>query len=274
VSARLTFGLFGVASLIAVALGCVAAAANGVAVGLWGRNLVAWGVGALLALAVARAPVRAAPGAPLILAMVGIAASFLFPSLDGVHRWIGLGPVRLNAAELLAPMAAVALARGHTSTLTLASAAILAVLLTAQPDRSQAVALAGVMVTVALASSSAPWARRLFTAATPVVAAVAVFARPDPLQPVPEVEGIVRLAAAVSPLLAIAAVAGVIAAVAAPLAAGRKARTAALALTVHLAITSLAAFVAPFPVPLIGMGLSPILGAWLGIGLLLRPTAP
>jgi len=43
------FPLFAVFSLMAVATGCIIARANGAPTGEWVRNLVAWGVGAILA---------------------------------------------------------------------------------------------------------------------------------------------------------------------------------------------------------------------------------
>lgn len=272
-SARRAFVVFSVASLIAVALGCVVAALSGVGTGIWGRNLAAWLVGALLALAIGRAPERLTLIAALILAVVGLAATFAFPGLDGVHRWIVLGPVRLNMAELLLPMAVVAFARtGPVSTTLLAIVAI-ALLLAFQPDRSQAVALAGAVVAV-VSTSKLPLRRRILAAAVTLLAAITAMARPDPLQPVPEVEGIVRLAWAVSPVLAMLSVAALTAAVGAPLTVGKTERPAALALSVYLALTMAAGLVAPFPVPLLGMAVSSILGAWLGVGLLLRPTSP
>lgn len=52
-------------------------------------------------------------------------------------------------------------------------------------------------------------------------------------------------------------------------------RRAAVALTVLLSGWIVAPALGAFPVPLVGVGLSPILGVWLGVGLLasLRPAS-
>ncbi|MFV4677353.1 hypothetical protein ACNJU9_21265, partial [Mycobacterium tuberculosis] len=101
------------------------------------------------------------------------------------------------------------------------------------------------------------------------LAVVVAELRPDPLAPVPEVEGIVRLAAAVAPILAVLGVAAIAGAVLTPLALARPrnapVRDEALVLTTYFVVTALAPAFGAFPVPLMGMGISPILGAWLGL---------
>ena len=262
----LTFAGF---SLTAVAAGCVAAHVHGVSSRLVGLNLAAWGVGAGLAAVVSRAG-RTPPAAWLSLAGVALMATLASPGLSGVHRWVALGPIRLNSAELMLPVAVVACAQLRAGALLRLLAPVVgAVILALQPDVSQAVALAGASVFLLLASGGSKIAKA--AAAAGVAAAVVVAAlRPDPLAPVPEVEGIVGLAHAASPLLAILAVAALAGAVLAPAMLARSsapgARDASLALTVYLVFTALAPLVGAYPVPLVGMGVSPILGAWIGVG--------
>ncbi|WP_163994244.1 hypothetical protein [Pyxidicoccus caerfyrddinensis] len=100
-----------------------------------------------------------------------IAATLLSGGLSGVHRWIGFGPVRPNAAELFLPMTFVAwthvAARRHPLWLL---APVIAIILALQPDASQAVALAGAVIAVLLAhplphsfrlmAAVIPWRRR------------------------------------------------------------------------------------------------------------------
>jgi len=114
------------------------------------------------------------------------------------------------------------------------------------------------------------------TVLVPVLSAVAAVTRPDPLQPVPEVEGIVGLACALSPVLAVAGVLCLGVATAAPIACVRSGppagRAAAAGLLGYMVAVAFAPVLGAFPVPLMGMGVSPIIGAWLGIGLLVRMT--
>ncbi|MBC7986224.1 MAG: hypothetical protein H7X93_06080, partial [Sphingomonadaceae bacterium] len=102
--------------------------------------------------------------------------------------------------------------------------------------------------------------------------AAAAWLRPDPLQPVAEVEGIFALCLGVSPLLALAAGAALVLASLAPLSARRPdlptVEGAALALAGYFAGVAVSPVFGSFPVPLVGLGMSFPVGYWLGIGLL------
>lgn len=267
--ARRFLGGFAVLSLCAVAIGCAVAAAHDVPAGSWARNLVAWGVGAAAAWAVARRP-AALPGL-LLAAPAALAGTLLNAPVDGVHRWIDVGPLHVNAAAVLLPAAIVALAAlAGRRWCWLAAAATLA-LLVLQPDASQATAFGAGMLVV-LASLRTPAAIRAGGAAAVVLAVVAAWLRPDPLEPVPEVEEIIALAWAWSPVAAIVAVALLAATALWPLrlpAPDRpRARVAALALAACCAVVALAPAFGAFPVPLVGVGMSAVLGFWLGAGAL------
>jgi hypothetical protein len=242
----------------------VIAARSDVPPGLWVRNPASWLVGAAAGLALAAWAGRRANIAFVGLAPLGLAGTFAFPGPDGVHRWVDLGPLHVNAAQVLLPPALVAClrfgARGAWIGVTLLA------LLVAQPDASQATALAGALI-VAAAAGRGPWIGRSSLAAIAFLAAVLAWLRPDPLAPVPEVEEIMRLAWAASPLLAVAAwttLLGANAAFAWP----PDARPAGLALAAYGLLAALAPVAGAFPVPLVGMAMSPIVGLWLGAGLL------
>lgn len=268
---RLFTIVFGAASLVAVASGAFVAAESGVAVRAWGLNLAAWVVGVAVFLTMAR---WGGPRTTMALALAAVAAlalTLVSPGLQGVHRWLQVGPIRLNAAEMLAPALVVAFASvGWRSVwaglLGLAALALLVV----QPDASQATAVAAGLAAT-LCASRASLAVRLAGAAAAIAAAGIAWTRPDPLAPVPEVEEIFRLAGELSPLaLAVSAVA-LAAASLSPLILGRAsptARPAALGLGAYFVAAALGPFLGAFPTPLVGVGLSPILGSWLGAGLL------
>lgn len=265
--------IFAVASLIAVAAGVATLAQSGLPSGSWLRNPIAWLVGLLLAtgLMLLRGSL---PLARVILglAFVGVAGTLLANAQDGVHRWIDLGPLHVNVAALLLPPAVVALALcGIWSRTGLTFVATMAALLVLQPDASQATSFL-VAVIILLACSTAPRARR-FTAIAAAFLVVAIsWSRPDPLQPVPEVEGIFPLAFALSPLLAAVAALALAAVSFAPLliryAAGAAHRTAALALTGYFVSVAICPAFGAFPVPLVGLGMSFPVGYWLGLALL------
>ena len=258
---------FALLSLATVGIGCAVAAAHGVGTGSWARNLGAWSVGAVAAWVLAARTSRLSGF--LLIAPAAVAVTLLNPGQQGVHRWIDVGPVHLNAAAMLLPAAVVALATaGGRGWSWLAAAGMLA-LLVLQPDASQAAALGAGMIVV-LASLRAPVLLRVGGAAAIGLAVAATCMRPDPLAPVPEVEGIIGLAWASSPVLGAVAVALLAVTSLFPLRLAGRSRpfTPALALTACCAVQALAPAFGAFPVPLVGMGMSPVLGFWLGAGAL------
>lgn len=268
---RSILSVYGGASLAAVAAGCAIAASAGVPASGWGRDLGAWALGALLVSLIAMRPrwLRS-PVAVSVLALVVavLLATFIDSGLDGVHRWISLGPIRLNAAMLLLPATIVLVAGRRDGIAWVAIAAILV----AQPDASQATAFAAASL-VALSNRVPDW-KALATGLLVAALAVASWLRPDPLAPVAEVEGIFGLA---SPVLALVAGCAVAVAALAPVVAGSRTHPAALPLATYLAVVALMPAFGPYPVPLVGLTVSPILGWWLGIGVLaasLRLTRP
>lgn len=266
-------GLFAGVSLAAVALGALVCAMSGVGAGLWARNLGAWSAGALVAAALAHWAGPRSLHAAAILALAGLFATLLGPGLEGVHRWFLVGPVRINAAMLLLPSLVVATAYLAARTWWGWLPALLALLVLAlQPDASQATALA---LAVCALAAFGPMGRRPLRAALAAIAVVAAgwtWSRPDPLRPVPEVEEIIQLAASHSLLLAVAGVLLLGGLAAAPFLATRGqhdgAAAAGRALSALLAGWVVAPALGAFPTPMIGLGLSPILGGWIGMGLL------
>ncbi len=265
--------VFGTASLVAVLAGCWTASQTGVPVSIWGRMVAAWAVGLVVAVVLARmarvGDRLAAVGAIGVTALVML--SFVDAGLEGVHRWIVIGPVRVNVAAMALP-ALIAMLAGRAWAAPVALAIM--VLLMAQPDASQA---SGFAVAMAIFLLAGPRGRFAWLAIA-VVAALAVISwlRPDPLASVPEVEGIVALAWGQHPALAILAVAALLLATMAPMIVdGAEQRDpAARAVAAYMLITAIMPAIGAFPVPLIGMSMSPIMGFWLGIGLLAQRRNP
>jgi hypothetical protein len=268
-----TFVIFAVASLIAIALGSATLAATGHAFGSWLRNPIAWLVGLVLALGLMRVR-NLVPVSRVILAVafVAVAATFFAPAQSGVHRWIDVGPLHINVAAFLLPAAIVAFAFcGIWSRTGLAFVAAIVALLVLQPDASQTTSFL-VAVIILFAGSTAPRARRIIAIVIAVLVAAFSWSRFDPLQPIPEVEGIFRLALSVSPVLALAAAIALAATSLAPLClcntVDASRHTAALALTGYFVSAAVCPAFGAFPVPLIGLGMSFPVGYWLAMALL------
>jgi hypothetical protein len=274
-SADRSLWIFAGASLLAVAAGCVVASAAGVGINSWVRNLIAWVLGAGLAFAISRRPTPAWLVVPVAAAaIIGLAATFINEDQEGVYRWWDVGPLHVNAAALILPLTIVALAQAGASLIFVSVVSVvLAAQLAAQPDASHATAIAAAMAAAIGLRGDQPGWRWIVVAALALIGG-ASWLRPDPLEPVPEVEEIVQLAWRIAPIAGILGVAGLIGATLAPLAGVRPLRPEALALSLYIAIVALAPALGAFPVPLMGVGMSPVLGLWLGIGLLAAAPRP
>ncbi|MGF1471809.1 MAG: hypothetical protein ACFB50_08725 [Rubrobacteraceae bacterium] len=191
----------------------------------------------------------------------------------GVHRWLDLGPVQANAAALLLPAFVVAMASlvcdARWIWIAYAGCAIGLIL---QPDASQATALAAAILIIV---GRLPVARvtRIGIMVMVSSGAAAAWLRHDPLTPVAEVEGVIGLAYTLSPPIAIVAVATLGSAALAPMMIAARSerlavRTAALALSTYFVLSALTPLFGAFPVPLVGISTSPVIGFWLGVGLL------
>jgi hypothetical protein len=208
----------------------------------------------------------------VVAAIIALAATFSFPDQSGVHRWIDLGAVHVNAAGLLLPLAVVALGEVILArAVFLAAIAAIAALLVAQPDASQATAFA-------VGGSLLLLGRRDLSAAVSLIAilglaglALAAWLRPDPLLPVPEVEGIFGLLAGVSLPLAVAAAVALAATSLSPLLRRSDPESripSGAPLAGYFATTAIMPLLGAYPVPLVGLGMSFPVGYCLGVALL------
>lgn len=243
----------------------------------WGLNLIAGLLSAAVcALFLARSRPAMSKTAAIIsagLALATLAATFVMAGSMGVHRWIQIGPLNVHAGAICLPVLIGALGvldafGGKLRWAPLLLAISAATLLLLQPDAAQATAFAGAVFTLLIVKkqrASAAWAAAL------VIAALAAWTwtRVDPLSPVPYVEGMVGLARQSGPAWLVAAIAALavlpLPFFVLPLSANS---AVARALGVYLCICILAPFFGHFPVPLIGFGLSPIVGYFVALGFL------
>ena len=230
----------------------------------------------------------------LAVGSLALLATTLFAGgLFGVHRWVGLGPVRFHASSIACPVllaaAAVLLSRAHGVWAAVAIAAAQAVH-ALQPDAGQSTALAAGAIT-GLALWPAPPVVRAGCIGAVAVSIVPAWTRFDPLPSVPEVEGILGLAADLGRpvqvlavlLLALIPTSLAIAARSIPVAPtgtweprrdGVVARATCAALAAYVAGTILVSMLGNFPVPVLGFGISPVLGVGLCVGLSAAFQAP
>jgi hypothetical protein len=218
------------------------------------------------------APTRAATQWWASAAVAALAVPLLLSS-DGPARWISLGGARVYIAAVVLPSLLVLLRRSaapaawHHAILMAA-----ALVLVRQPDAAQATAFCVAALTVLLRLPGSALARVL-TGCVLVLSVILPWAQPDPLAPVPYVEGVFVVALAASPWLFAVAVCAAIAPVLALLRLARAGQRGAGAVAGYYATILMLAPLQVTPVPLLGFGAGPILGYGLVAGLLSQRTS-
>jgi hypothetical protein len=240
----------------------------------WGLNLIGGVVSAAIyAVFLTRSRIamsKTAANISACLAAGALAATFAMAGSMGVHRWIQVGPLSVHAGAVCLPVLIAALGvldafGGKLRWAPLLLAISVAMLLLLQPDAAQATAFAGAAFTLLIANDQrvrAAWAAALVIA----ILAAWTWTRLDPLSPVSYVEGIVGLARDSGPGWLVASIAA-LAVLPLPFFVSPLSYHSAVAraLGVYLCICILAPIFGQFPVPLVGFGLSPIVGYFVAL---------
>lgn len=249
-----------VAPLPAIALGAAVARIAGVPWSAYAPNVVGFALGVALFFVVARGRERLVAWLPVVAALE-ILATLAVPGLDGVHRWMTIGPLRLNISAALAPWLLLGLASGDRRALLAILVAQVAHVL--QPDAAQATALAAAVVACGF---RLPPRTAIPLALVTVALAAVAWLRPDPLAPVDHVERILVLAASHGPGLIVAASLTSLLALL-PF-------RAHLPLLLYLVAAFAVTFLGAFPVPLLGAGAGPVLGWYALLAVRAKRSAP
>jgi hypothetical protein len=230
----------------------VAAAAGGAAIAVYGLRR------------------RASPAIGLAITAVAVVlllATLVAGGVQGVHRWIRIGALTIHVASLSIPLVLVELDRIlRDARLAIAFGVMLTVaaILAIQPDAGQATAFAG-----SGALLLAVHRKRSRVAVAGMLALLTLaglsFLRSDPLAPVPHVEEIaIRIARQGAAWAAAVVVALILPIVPFIVRTKRASTSAGLAVAAYLALVTAASCWGNFPVPILGYGMSPILGYFAG----------
>jgi cell division protein FtsW (lipid II flippase) len=241
-----------------VAASCAVLAVAGVGVSVWTAHVAYVVVACVLASLGLR--VRVLRGELSVVAIPLILIGLTVPLMgDAVapERWLTLGPFSVYAAPLVLPSLFVVCVKWFHEQRAFAAGPALIVasgLLACQPDASQALALL-LAAAVLLVWYRAAVLETAVVLAVMVVLTVWTFTRPDPLKPVPHVEGVFAVALEHSLWLGLAviAIAGL-----AFLAHRRHGWLAAVA--AYYAVLFACSVAGLTPAPLIGFGAGPLLG--------------
>jgi cell division protein FtsW (lipid II flippase) len=275
---KITRGLWCLATPFpALIVGALVMRQHEVASSRWGLNLIGGIVSAAVcAVFLTRSRTAMSKTAAIIsawLATGALAATFAMAGSMGVHRWVPVGPLTVHVGAVCLPVVIVALGvldtfGGKLRWASLFLAVTVAILLLLQPDAAQATAFAGAAFTLLIANDQrmrAAWVAVLVIA----VLAGWTWTRLDPLAPVPYVEGIVELARDSGPAWLVASIAA-LAVLPLPFFVSPLSHHSPVtrALGIYVCICILAPLFGHFPVPLVGFGLSPIVGYFVALATL------
>lgn len=217
-----------------------------------------------------------------VFVLATMSATLLDAGLDGVHRWVRLGPIRLHPAALATPLLLLTIViawERRKAALTIILIAAGLALHIAQPDAGQATAFAAGAILLAAIPDKRIVAR-LSLVILASLGAFTAWTRPDPLLGVAMVEDIVPRAFAMHAGLGIVAVITLVMLPGAAIGIAQQSKTNrlrrlyGLTLAAYFAASIIVVAIGEFPTPVLGFGASPIWGALWGLGLLERIQDP
>lgn len=239
------------------------------------QNSVAW----ILAL-FCRVPVlnfldlrrRAASEKILVGAIVLLAGTLFGPGIQGIHRWVKIGML-LECAPVVLPIVIIALGSIEVWSICSFVSLLVQTILFLQPDPSEATAFA-FAISFSQWISGRPGPVLLSKLALWLMALLS-WVRPDPLMPAQHVEEIVRLAFQIGPVSGAIAMISLLL-LALPffkfslMAPRSSQRAISTSLAFYIATKVALTVCGRYPVPLLGYGVSSVLGYALSTGWLLK----
>ena len=257
--------------IVAILGGVLIGIRSGVSAAAFAPNLIGVLLGGMTFLLVRRRGAALSRLAPIIavLALLLMALTVSLPGIDGVRRWLTVGPLAVNVSAVFAPwlLWAIYVFRGKAAA-SVALAVGVSIIHVLQPDAGQATAFGCAAIVLFALSTSAGRLSSVLGCATTLLGIVMAWRRADPLASVDHVERILHLAVDAGPPLTITAFFGlVLLLVPMVFVAFGAARSQQRWLAASLATYTLAGIAATelghFPVPVIGAGAGPVLG-WYG----------
>ena len=205
-----------------------------------------------------------------------MAASLLFPGIDGVHRWLPIGPTHLNVSMAFVPIIlyAIGTTLSHKAFLPIALVIGVSIIHVLQPDAGQATTFGSAAIVIFLLTNGVPFYVRCIGIVVIATGMMWTWRQTDALPAVEYVEHILHLAASMG-IYGIALITIAITSLLAPilytLLLRQKISSENDILATAFAVYLVAAFgvteMGNYPVPIIGAGASSVLGWYFIIGL-------
>lgn len=266
-----------VVAIPSVIIGTIAMKFHGVSHMILKQNIAFWLISCLLsffAVSVKKQnSSRTSPGVFIFITIMVFFASYFDEGIGGVHRWVSIGPVRLYISSILLPILIIQLWKLISSKKeipAIAIAIIVSVLLFLQPDASQLTAFVISMVIIILSKYNSSILKYIVTIIL-ITLVILSWIFLDKLPAVSYVEDIVLLVSDMGLLWYILGIASlVILPLPFILLTIDEYRLLSRCVGIYFIIVLISTWFGNFPVPLMGYGVSPVIGYYASITWLIK----
>jgi hypothetical protein len=251
----------------AITIGVIAMKFNDVSTTIWAQNIVCLVFTGLISYIILSGNISMARSKYnnifILLPVVLLALTFNRSGMMGVHRWISIGPVKLNVSMVFMPATIILLwelLKVKAWWFAMSMTVIISLLLFIQPDASQLTGFAIPMMIMLCSKTNKKVPRSIIVGALSILVIIS-WIYLDGLPPVAYVEGIVSLVASMGQIWLVL---GIISLALLPmpfiLFPPRKLKLPSVCIGLYFIIIILSTLFGNFPVPLMGYGISPIIG--------------
>lgn len=259
-------------TLPSISIGAVAMYNNKVSTFIWGQNIACFVIAALISYFVISNKFKTRSSRfysiSILISLLLITLTYMCPGINGVHRWVSIGIIKFNVSMIVLPVIIIALWKLHqikSLWFTITIIIAIAILLAIQPDASELTGFAIPMM-VMLCSRTDKKLLRAFTMGILSILVILSWVFLDNLPPVAYVERIVSL---LSNMGLIWLVFGIISLVILPVPfiffSLKNLKLPSIGVGLYFLIILVSTLVGNFPVPLMGYGISPIIGYFIPI---------
>lgn len=264
-------------ALPSVVIGSMAMHFNGISTIIWSQNIVGLLIAGFISYYMLQRKPKIERGKSssftVLISIILLLLTFLDIGLDGVHRWISIGPIKFYIGSIVMPILIIELWRilqtqnWWIPTIITIGVSVLLVL---QPDASQTTAFLIPMLIILFSEANNNIYRYFAISVLPLLIIVPwIFL--DNLSPVVYVEDILIL---VSNMGFLWLVLGIISLVILPLpfilVPQENFKLLSISLGIYFMLILISTILGNFPVPLMGYGISPIIGYFIAITWLIK----
>ena len=259
--------------LTVIIIGSLAMYINGVSIIIWSQNILGLIIAMLLSHLVSRNPKIIGSTYTITISILLLLLTFIDLGLEGVHRWVSIGPIKLYIASIVLPILIIGL-WGNLKVVKWWIPTIITIgvslLLALQPDASQTTAFI-IPMAIILSCNINNVSFRYSLLGVVSLIIILTWKHLDTLVPVAYVEDIVKMVANMGVVwFALGITSLVILPLPFILFPPRNIRLPSICLGIYFMVVLISTLFGNFPVPLMGYGISPILGYFIAIAWLIN----